>query len=159
MRTTTTTTIQVSREYGDPRVIVRMMADENGHIINDGGSRTYELESITVEIDNDGPIADEPDYEFVQVTVKGIPLRKDWNRFEIPRQPVTLHGPMKFLEVYPAPWEEIDRMRAYAERAGQPDQHGNVIAREGCDQCICGSKYWENDRCLDCNTHVSKKAS
>ena len=30
------------------------------------------------------------------------------------------------------------------------DKHGNVIAREGCDKCRCGSKYWEQDRCVDC---------
>lgn len=32
----------------------------------------------------------------------------------------------------------------------QPDRHGNVIAREGVDRCGCGSKYWEQDRCVDC---------
>lgn len=36
------------------------------------------------------------------------------------------------------------------------DVHGNVIAREGCDRCFCGCKYWENDRCVDCGTHVAK---
>jgi hypothetical protein len=35
------------------------------------------------------------------------------------------------------------------------DQHGNRIAREGCDRCACGSKYWENDRCVDCRAHVT----
>jgi hypothetical protein len=37
----------------------------------------------------------------------------------------------------------------------KPDQHGNAVAQEGCDRCFCGCKYWENDRCVDCNTHVS----
>lgn len=33
---------------------------------------------------------------------------------------------------------------------------GNTIAQEGVDRCWCGCKYWENDRCIDCNTHISK---
>lgn len=36
------------------------------------------------------------------------------------------------------------------------DEHGNTVAREGWDRCWCGCKYWENDRCIDCDTHVSK---
>jgi len=36
------------------------------------------------------------------------------------------------------------------------DKHGNAIAKEGCDRCTCGSKYWEYDRCVDCNKHVSE---
>lgn len=35
-----------------------------------------------------------------------------------------------------------------------PDKHGNVVAREGCDRCWCGCKYWERDHCVDCGTHV-----
>jgi len=31
---------------------------------------------------------------------------------------------------------------------------GNRYAEEGVDLCDCGCKYWENDRCIDCNTHV-----
>jgi hypothetical protein len=34
------------------------------------------------------------------------------------------------------------------------DRHGNVNAEEGCTRCICGSKYWENDACIDCGTLV-----
>lgn len=30
------------------------------------------------------------------------------------------------------------------------DRHGNVLASEGCDRCVCGCKYWERDRCADC---------
>lgn len=30
----------------------------------------------------------------------------------------------------------------------------NAVAREGCDRCYCGCKYWEGDRCIDCHTHV-----
>ena len=37
-----------------------------------------------------------------------------------------------------------------------PDKLGNTVALEGCDRCDCGSKYWEDDRCVDCGTHVSK---
>lgn len=36
------------------------------------------------------------------------------------------------------------------------DEHGNTVAREGCDRCSCGCKYWENDRCIDCRSHVSE---
>lgn len=36
----------------------------------------------------------------------------------------------------------------------QADRHGNVVAKEGCDRCWCGSKYWEHDRCVDCGTPV-----
>jgi len=34
------------------------------------------------------------------------------------------------------------------------DRHGNLIAREGQDRCGCGAKYWEQDKCVDCGTHV-----
>jgi hypothetical protein len=37
-----------------------------------------------------------------------------------------------------------------------PDSHGNRIAQEGCDRCDCGCKYWENDCCTDCGTHISQ---
>src|SRR5690348_11659956 len=30
------------------------------------------------------------------------------------------------------------------------DKHGNVVAQEGITLCTCGSKYWENDKCIDC---------
>jgi hypothetical protein len=33
---------------------------------------------------------------------------------------------------------------------------GNKVAQEGVDRCACGCKYWENDRCIDCGTHVSQ---
>lgn len=32
------------------------------------------------------------------------------------------------------------------------DRHGNTSAESGCDRCECGCKYWENDRCIDCDT-------
>ena len=32
------------------------------------------------------------------------------------------------------------------------DHHGNQIAQEGVTRCWCGSKYWHNDRCVDCGT-------
>jgi hypothetical protein len=32
----------------------------------------------------------------------------------------------------------------------------NTIAQEGCDRCVCGCKYWENDRCIDCGTHINQ---
>ena len=37
------------------------------------------------------------------------------------------------------------------------DKHGNAIAQEGCDRCVCGCKYWEHDRCIDCGTHVNNR--
>lgn len=36
------------------------------------------------------------------------------------------------------------------------DQHGNTTAREGVDRCFCGCKYWEDDKCIDCGTHIDK---
>ena len=30
------------------------------------------------------------------------------------------------------------------------DRLGNRYAREGCDRCECGCKYWEGDVCIDC---------
>lgn len=35
------------------------------------------------------------------------------------------------------------------------DSLGNDIAREGCDRCFCGCKYWEHDKCIDCGTDIS----
>jgi DNA-directed RNA polymerase subunit N (RpoN/RPB10) len=37
----------------------------------------------------------------------------------------------------------------------QADRLGNKIALEGCDRCYCGCKYWENDKCIDCGTHIT----
>jgi hypothetical protein len=37
----------------------------------------------------------------------------------------------------------------------QRDKHGNLDAVEGCDRCACGSKYWENDECVDCGTSIA----
>lgn len=36
------------------------------------------------------------------------------------------------------------------------DRHGNAVAREGLDLCWCGCKYWENDRCVDCDTPIQR---
>ena len=30
------------------------------------------------------------------------------------------------------------------------DKFINRARQEGVDRCPCGSKYWENDRCIDC---------
>lgn len=35
------------------------------------------------------------------------------------------------------------------------DTHGNRVAREGCDRCPCGCKFWEKDQCVDCGTPVA----
>lgn len=40
--------------------------------------------------------------------------------------------------------------------ASNTDQHGNVLAREGCDRCPCGAKYWENDTCVSCGSPFSQ---
>ena len=37
-----------------------------------------------------------------------------------------------------------------------PDRLGNFEAQEGCDRCFCGCKYWENDKCVDCGTHINE---
>lgn len=34
------------------------------------------------------------------------------------------------------------------------DEHGNINATEGVSVCVCGCKYWENDKCVDCGTMV-----
>ena len=39
------------------------------------------------------------------------------------------------------------------------DDHGNLVARENIDRCHCGCKYWENDHCCDCDSHVSAAVS
>ena len=38
------------------------------------------------------------------------------------------------------------------------DGHGNTVAREGCDRCDCGSKYWERDHCVSCGQHVTARS-
>jgi hypothetical protein len=37
-----------------------------------------------------------------------------------------------------------------AEELFGPLDLGNLVRQEGADRCICGCKYWENDRCIDC---------
>ena len=34
------------------------------------------------------------------------------------------------------------------------DANGNEHAKAGADLCVCGCKYWENDRCIDCNLSI-----
>lgn len=48
---------------------------------------------------------------------------------------------------------EADRL--FAEAKDSPRPLNNTVAREGCDFCYCGCKYWENDRCIDCGTLVT----
>lgn len=31
------------------------------------------------------------------------------------------------------------------------DKFGNLTAVNGASRCECGCKYWEYDRCFDCN--------
>lgn len=51
---------------------------------------------------------------------------------------------------HPGPIAGCRKCPAPAPAPGRPDRHGNRIAREGCTRCPCGSKYWENDACVDC---------
>lgn len=46
--------------------------------------------------------------------------------------------------------------RCWDKIEGGIDRHGNRTAREGCDRCACGCKYWEEDRCTDCGAPVSQ---
>jgi len=39
------------------------------------------------------------------------------------------------------------------------DKHGNTTAQEGCDRCLCGSKYWENDKCIGCGARAEERTS
>jgi hypothetical protein len=36
------------------------------------------------------------------------------------------------------------------------ERHGNTVARSGYDRCTCGNKYFEQDKCIDCNKHVTE---
>lgn len=38
----------------------------------------------------------------------------------------------------------------------EEEHRENRIARSGYDRCTCGCKYFEGDRCIDCNTHVTE---
>ena len=29
------------------------------------------------------------------------------------------------------------------------------VARQGCDRCYCGCKYWQNETCIDCGTTLA----
>lgn len=42
------------------------------------------------------------------------------------------------------------RLRAHGTYVTIADRFGNVTREHGVDRCYCGSKYWENDRCIDC---------
>jgi hypothetical protein len=45
---------------------------------------------------------------------------------------------------------ESARQAREAWVARQASDLGNTIRREGVDRCLCGCKYWEHDRCIDC---------
>lgn len=49
----------------------------------------------------------------------------------------------------------LDELRTAIE-AAKGDKHGNKVAREGCDRCYCGSKYWEDDHCIDCGISIQE---
>jgi hypothetical protein len=42
-------------------------------------------------------------------------------------------------------FDEVD-----AADAAKAAKFGNKVRQHGVDRCWCGSKYWENDRCIDC---------
>jgi hypothetical protein len=54
-----------------------------------------------------------------------------------------------------------DTCGALVREAGQgrhdADFHADVPARNGVDRCVCGCKYWENGKCIDCGTPVTKE--
>lgn len=55
-----------------------------------------------------------------------------------------------------------DRANATGSQASgtvRLDRLMNEVAREGCDRCACGCKYWENDHCVDCGTIVPMLAT
>lgn len=35
---------------------------------------------------------------------------------------------------------------------------GNVNATDGLDRCYCGSKYWQDDHCIDCGIGVERNS-
>lgn len=53
-------------------------------------------------------------------------------------------------------YDDVMAAAAKHETRPQADRLGNTVAREGCDRCRCGCKYWENDKCTDCGKHVTE---
>ena len=49
--------------------------------------------------------------------------------------------PSSFWDKGESPTEWPERIRAV-----------NTRAQSGCSRCECGNKYWEDDKCIDCNT-------
>ena len=49
-------------------------------------------------------------------------------------------------------FQESSRTRLIRMRKKHYPPLGNKTAREGCDRCDCGCKYWEGDFCIDCGT-------
>jgi hypothetical protein len=52
-------------------------------------------------------------------------------------------------------------MKAILERHSQeveakPANLANTVARSGYDRCVCGCKYFELDKCIDCRRHVTE---
>lgn len=52
---------------------------------------------------------------------------------------------------------DLDEER-FGPQGADLEPQPNMIAREGVDRCACGSKYWEDDRCIDCGEHVTRVA-
>lgn len=52
--------------------------------------------------------------------------------------------------------DENPNGRCRCDGAGGYEATPNSIAREGCDRCYCGCKYWEADRCIDCGTTIGE---
>jgi hypothetical protein len=127
----------------DTQLIVRfdLNADER-FIADDPWPRGDRIEVSTIEVDLCRDPAD-------AVHAEGAKVRKDGKGIK---------GAGWHLAVL-TPEQDAHWFKLAQEHwaAVQRDRHlGNKIAREGCDRCSCGCKYWENDRCIDCGTHVSQ---
>lgn len=67
----------------------------------------------------------------------------------------TYAGHLQELHFFNADSVEVEINFRFSPDFKKPVRNlGNKFADEGLDRCVCGSKYWERDRCIDCNTHV-----
>jgi hypothetical protein len=78
------------------------------------------------------------------------------------RTAATTHAIERWAKTHSTYSDLADRVQAFIEvKLAENDEPaprdlGNKIAQEGCDRCFCGCKYWENDRCIDCGTHINQ---
>lgn len=56
-----------------------------------------------------------------------------------------------------AHWQTVSGASPLLDRRRrEPATFGNTEAREGCDRCYCGCKYWKSDACIDCGTRIAE---